>query len=195
MTSQGDRARRWLTLLPLALSVSLASCDDSGTDLGNQLITSVPGYTASASDSGPLDHSAASQSLPTRPAQTASALDAAGFRAGYSRIFLHGGSAPADYVLVSVYAMASAAASQRFLASERSALQGTGTVVLFGPNGLPDSLGFTLTGPTQRGDRPVFCDGVAFAKAAKVYAVTTCSATPEDSRLAVDVAQRQAASG
>jgi hypothetical protein len=44
-------------------------------------------------------------------------------------------------------------------------------------------------------DRQVFCDGVALASSARVDAVTTCSATPEDSRRAVDVAQRQAAAG
>jgi hypothetical protein len=184
-----------VALLPLVVCVSVAGCGDSTSDIGNQLIGSIPGYTASADASGPLDRDTAAASLPTRPSQTASALDAAGFRAGYSRVFLRGGVAAGDYVLVSAYATASAEASQHFLAAERTALQGTGTVVLFSPDGLPDSLGFTLTGPTQKGDRQVFCDGVALAKSAKVYAVTTCSATPEDSRLAVDVARRQAAAG
>jgi hypothetical protein len=188
-------ARGWPALLALALAVLVAGCDDSGGDLGNQVITSIPGYTASSSDSGAIDRDSASTSLPTQKSQTASALDAAGFRAGYSRIFLRDGKAGGDYVLVSAYAMASAEASQRFVMSERSALQGTGTVVLFTPDGLQDSVGFTLTGPTQRGDRQVFCDGVVAAKNAKVYAVTTCSATPEDSKLAVDVARRQAAAG
>jgi hypothetical protein len=189
-------ARRWLpALLAVAVSVPLAACDDSVSDLGNQVIATIAGYTMSAADSGPLDRGTASQSLPTQAAQTASALDAAGFRGGYSRIFLRGGAAAGDYVLVSVYAMASAESSTRFLASERGALQSTGTVVLFSATGVADSVGFTLTGPTQRGDRQVFCDGVAFAKGARVYAVTTCSATPEDSRLAVDVAQQQARAG
>jgi hypothetical protein len=182
-------------LLALAVCASLAGCDDSGGDLGSQVIASIAGYTASASASGPLDRGTASQSLPTLPAQTGAALDAAGFHSGYSRIFLRGGSAAGDYVLVSVYVMASPEASRNFVASERSALQKTGTVVVFSATGVADSVGFTLTGPTKRGDRQVFCDGVAFAKGAKVYAVTTCSATPEDSRLAADVAMRQAAAG
>jgi len=195
LASRAGGRRATLVGLLLAAGPLLASCDDSGTDLANRVISSISGYSAAAADSGPLDRSAASQSLPTLASQTASALDAAGFRSGYSRVFLQGGSPSGDYVLVSVYVMASAQLATQFIATERSALQSTGTVALFNADGLPGSLGYTLTGPTQHGDRQVFCNGVAFAKAANVYAVTTCSATPEDSRLAVDVAQRQAAAG
>jgi len=189
---------RWLRrqcrlLVPLALWVALAGCGDTGNDLSRHVLASIPRYTAPAADSGPLDRNAASQSLPTRPSDTAKALDAAGFQSGYSRVFLRGGSPSGDYVLVTAYEMASHDRAKQFVSSERQALQSTGTVVIFAVDGLPDSLGFTLTGSTQRGGRQVFCDGVALASSATVYAVTTCSAMPVDSTLATDTAKRQAA--
>jgi hypothetical protein len=96
-------------------------------------------------------------------------------------------------VLLTAYEMASHDRAKQFVSSERQALQSTGTVVIFAVDGLPGSLGFTLTGPTQRGGRQVFCDGVAFTSSATVYAVTTCSAMPMDSALATNTAKRQAA--
>lgn len=178
----------------VVLSLSLAACDGgaSGDDLGAALVSNVPGYTVSSGDSGAIDRTTAAASLPTAPQQTGASLDAAGFRAGYSRVFRRSGQAGGDYVLLTVYDMTSSG-SAGFVAAERNALIATGTVQLFSVDTIPESTGFVLSGPTHRGDRDVFCDGVIFPHADRVFAVTTCSAAPIDAQRAIAIAQQQAA--
>lgn len=184
------RRRTWGVLL-LLVALSLVGCDD-GADLAASLVGSIPGYVAAPADSGRLDRATAASSLPTSPDATAKALDAAGFSAGYSRVFLRGGQAGGDYVLVSVYAVSGAAGATGLVAFERKSLADTRTVAVFPVAAIPDAFGFILSAPTRRGDRQVFCAGVVFARGGQVDAVTTCSAMPKDAQLATEVAQRQA---
>jgi hypothetical protein len=175
----------------LLLALGLVGCDN-GTDLAASVVGSIPGYVAAPGDSGSLDRATATSSLPTSPEATAKALDAAGFSAGYSRVFLRGGQAGGDYVLVSVYAVSGPAGAQGLVAFERRSLADTGTVAVFPVAAIPGAVGFILSAPTHRGDHQVFCAGVIFARGTQVDAVTTCSAMPEDAQLATQVAQRQA---
>lgn len=186
------RRRPLAAALLLASSLALAACNDDGSDLASLLLTDVPGYTAATSDSGPLDANGAATSLPTAAGATAQALSSSYFSAGYSRIFLrNGGGAASDYVILSVYAMSTPHGAASFVAFERTALEDTGTVEVFSVDSVPDSTGFVLTGPTKRGNRSVFCDGVIFPHASDVYAITMCSAMPTDASLATQLARQQ----
>ncbi len=179
-------------LLALAAAVALVACDDPGADLQHSLVGDIPGYSVADADSGPLSLDGAASSLPTPPDTTGGTLRADGFTAGYSRVFLKGGKPGGDYVIVAAYALRDAPGAEGVVAFEHSALGSTGTVALFSVDTIAKSVGFVLTGATKRGDRQVFCDGVIFPKAQRVYAVTTCSGLPIDATLATAVARRQA---
>lgn len=187
-----NRRRRFAVppLLLASTALALSACSDDGTGLASRLLDTVPDYTLSASNSGALDTTGAAKSLPTDPTTTTQALTTAHFNAGYSRIFLRDNGA--EYVLLAIYAMDSANGATSFVAAERSALEGTGTVQLFSDDAVPNSTGFVLTGPTKRGTRYVFCDGIVFPHASDVYAVTTCSTMPTDASLATQLARQQA---
>jgi hypothetical protein len=185
---------RLRTAAPALLVCTLVACDDQASHLGNLLIASVAGYSVSSPDSGALDREAAAQSLPTSADVTGRALDAAGFSAGYSRVFL-GGSTSGDYVLASVYAVSSPATAARFVDAEKQALAATGSVAPFADARIPGAAGFILSGPTKRGNRDVFCEGVLFPKGAQVYAITTCSPLPGDTVLATQIAETQVRAG
>ena len=174
-----------LAALLVAVAVALSGCQEddptvpSGAlaeELAGRLLSSAPaGYSPGPDDAaGPAGLADVSQATPADASVLGSALEEAGFRGGYTRVWLQG-DASLSAVVMRVGSVDGAREVVRVAADDLARSQSTIVEPL---QGVADATRYLVNGRRRTGDDVLFCQGAFLSRGADVFALTNCAPYP-----------------